>query len=345
MKEELQPEEEKGETKISKRGQGEPLEYDDEINLLDLFMVLVRRKWLIISIVFLTSVAAVAISLLMKNIYRSEATIIPREEEKTPSSVLSSALGGLGSMVAGELGLGGAGSLEKLEVVFRSRRLAQRAIEKYDLMPVLFPDEWDERTKKWKTRKWFGLADMNPPTVQDAMIKMSEDWLSVTSDSTKGTLKASFDHRGPETARNIVDYFLIEMSEMMREVVLRDAAENIRFLTEQLDKTTDPLLRIKICESLAREIEKDTFARAQKYYGFYVADPPFAPDLDKQAKPKRALIFILSIFVAFFIAIFLAFLLEFVSRVKKEDPDRYQELRNGLRLRRKRPRQSKEQGV
>jgi uncharacterized protein involved in exopolysaccharide biosynthesis len=320
-----------------------PYDADDEINLLDLFMVLVRRKWLIISIVFLTSVAAVAVSLLMKNIYRSETTIIPREEEKTPSSVLTSALGGLGSMVAGELGLGGAGSLEKLEVVFRSRRLAQRAIEKYALMPVLFPDEWDESTKKWKTKKWFGLADMNPPTVQDAMIKISEDWLAVTSDSTKGTLKASFDHRGPETARKIVDYFLIEMSEMMREVVLRDAAENIRFLTEQLDKTTDPLLRIKVCESLAREIEKDTFARAQKYYGFYVADPPLAPDRDKQAKPKRALIFILSILVAFFIAVFIAFLLEFVSRIKKEDPDRYQELKNGLRLRRKRSRQSKEQ--
>lgn len=317
--------------------------YDDEINLLDLFMVLVRRKRLIISIVFLIGVAAVAISLLMTNIYRSEATIIPREEEKTPSSVLSSALGGLGSMVAGELGLGGAGSLEKLEVVLRSRRLAQRTIEKYDLMPVLFPDAWDESTKKWKTKKWFGLADMNPPTLQDAMIKISEDWLAVTSDSTKGTLKASFDHCRPETARNIVDYFLIEMSELMREVVLRDAAENIRFLTEQLDSTTDALLRMKIYESLAKEIEKETFAKAQKYYGFYVTDPPYVPDLDKEAKPKRALICVVSVFTAFFMAVFIAFFLEYLNRLKTEKPDRYQQLKDGLRLRRKRSRQSKEQ--
>lgn len=333
MTDDMQILEAKNKVESSERHPCEPSDYYDEIELLDLFMVLVKRKRLIISFVFLAGVAAVVISLLMTNVYRSDATIIPREEEKTPSSVLSSALGGLGSVVAGELGLGGAGSLEKLEVVLRSRRLTERVIEKYDLMPVLFSDEWDEKTKKWNTKKWFGLADLKPPTMQDAIIKVAEDWLAVTSDSNKGTLKASFDHPRPETAKQIVEYFIIEMSEMTREVVLRDAAENMRFLTEQLERTTDALLRMKIYESLAKEIEKDTFARAQKYYGFYVTDPPYIPDSDKEAKPKRALICVVSVFTAFFMAVFLAFFVEYLNRLKTEEPDRYQQLKDSLRLR------------
>lgn len=333
MNDDIRKENDRNQARASQPSQGEPPGYDaDEINLFDLLLVLLRRKWLIAGFVFFAGVAAVIISLLMTNIYRSDATILPKEEEKTTSSMLSSALGGLGGMVAGELGLGGAGSLEKLQVVLQSRYLAQRVIEKYDLMPILLPDLWDETAKKWKTKNWFGLVDMQAPTLQDGVKKLIGDLLNVTSDSKMGTLKVSFEDRDPSKAKSVVEYLLIETSETMREVVLRDAAENMKFFSGQLEKTTDPLLRAKIYEMLAREIEKDTFARAQKYYGFYVPDPPFAPDPNKEAKPKRALICVLSVALAFFIAIFFAFFLEYLSRLKTEDPDRYHQMKDGLRL-------------
>jgi uncharacterized protein involved in exopolysaccharide biosynthesis len=298
---------------------------DDEINLLDLFLVMVKRKRLIIGLVFLAGIGAVIISLLLPNIYRSEATILPREQEQSTSGALSAAFGGIGGMVAGQLGLGGAGSVQKLEVTLKSKYLAQRVVEKYDLMPILFPDDWDRMTKKWTVEK--------PPTLQDGIKKITDDLMTVSSDVKRGTLKISFEHQSPETAKSVVDYFLTQMSEIMREVVLRDAAENMRFLADQLDRTTDSLMRAKIYDMLAKEIEKDTFARAQKYYGFYVPDPPVVPDVDKKAKPKRALICILSVVVALFIAVFLAFFLEYLGRVKTDDPDRYRQLREGLKLR------------
>ena len=300
---------------------------DDEINLLDLLLVLVRRKRLIIGTVLFAGIAAVFISLLLSNIYRSEATILPREQEQSPSGALSSALGGMGGAVTSQLGMGGPGPLEKLEVTMKSKYLAQRVIEKCNLMPILFSSDWDEKAKKW-------TAD-EPPTVQDGIKKIIDDLMTVTLDIKKGTLKMSFDHRSPETAKNVVDYFLTQMSEIMREVVLQDAAENMKFLTEQLDRTTDSLMRAKIYDMLAREIEKSTFARAQKYYGFYVPDPPVVSDLDKKAKPKRALICVLSVVVGFFIAVFLAFFLEYLGRLKTDDPDRYRLLREGLKLRKK----------
>lgn len=114
--------------------------------------------------------------------------------------------------------------------------------------------------------------------------------------------------------------------------MLKDADQNQRFFREQLNRTSDALLKEKIYALLAKEVEKETFARAQKYYSFLVLDPPIVPDLNKKVKPKRSLICILSVTAAFFIAVFLSFLVEFIRRTRTEDPDRYASMVNELRF-------------
>jgi len=327
VKDDTQIEESKNLPQSSQGFPDAPCDADDEINLLDLFMVLVRRKRLIIGLVILTGIAAVIISLQMTNIYRSEATIAPRELEQSPGKALTGALGGLGGMVASEFGLGGGSDADKIEVLLKSRQLANLVVEKHNLMPILFDKKWDAQKKAWK--------ESPAPTIQDAYKLIKDGLLKVTRDRKTDVITASIEHKDPEFAKSLMQYYLTELSEGLRAKVLKDAQENMKFLTEQLDRTNDPLLREKIYGMLAKEIEKDTFARAQTYYGFYVLDPPIAPDLNKKARPKRALICVLSVVVAFFVAVFLAFFLEYLNRLKTEEPDRYQQLKDGLRLRRR----------
>jgi uncharacterized protein involved in exopolysaccharide biosynthesis len=299
-----------------------PYPEEDEISLLDLLITLTKHKALILCITFFAGVIAVFYSLQMPNIYKSEATIAPREGEKSSSSALS-ALGGLGGIVAEGLGLGGGGSLKKLDLVLNSRNLTARVIEKYKLMPILFSNLWDQNKKLWKIE--------DPPTLQDGC-KAMKSILIVNVDSTNGTLELGIEHEDPQIAKKFVEYYLAELSEALREEVLRDAAENMRFFNEQLERTDDPLMKEKIYSMLAREIEKDTFARAQKYYSFIVLDPPIVPDLNKRIKPKRRNICVLSVAVAFFVAVFLAFLKEYIHHLKTEDPERYQEVVQGLKF-------------
>jgi uncharacterized protein involved in exopolysaccharide biosynthesis len=306
-------------------------EENDEINLLDLFLVLVRHKVMIITVVVVAGIAAVIISLLMQNIYGSEATISLRPEEKGSSFSLPGALGGLGAMVAGEFGFGGGGSLEKLEVLSKSRALSSRVIEKYNLMPILFPKKWDVAKKAWISK---GPKD-KPPTLQDGINILQKSLLKVNRDKKNNTITIMFEHPDPETVKNIVDYYLTELSETLREEVLKDSKDNRHFFNQQIERTSDALLREKIYTLLAREIEKETFALAQKYYGFVILDPPVVPDIDKKLKPKRALICILSVVVAFFAAIFLSFFLEFLGRIKSEEPERYKAIKDGVFFRKK----------
>lgn len=298
---------------------------EDEINLLDYVIVLLKHKWLIFGTVFLAGVAAVIYSLLLPNIYRSEAVIVPRQQEKSGASSALSALGGLGG-IAGELvGLGGGGDVEKFEVVLKSRDLARRMVNRYDLLPRLFEEAWDPVKEQWQE---------NPaPTLQDAY-KALMGMLTISRERNSDVLTIQFDHEEPQFAKKMVDHYLTELSETLREQTLKDAAENQRFLKQQLEKTSDVLLKEKISELLAKEIEKETFARAQNYYSFNVLDPPVVPDLDKKVKPKRRLICILSVTVAGFFAVFLAFFLEYIHNVKSsEDEERLTSLRRYLSLR------------
>jgi uncharacterized protein involved in exopolysaccharide biosynthesis len=287
-----------------------PYEPEDEINLLDYFRVLFKHKWLIIGMVFLAGLAAVFFSLRMTNIYRSQATIIPRQEEKSATPPSIAILRGLGGMAEELAGLGSGGSLDKFEVVLKSRYLSQRIVDKYKLMPRLFEEDWDSEKKAWL---------VNPaPTFQDAYHALM-GMLTVSRDRKSDVMTIKFDNKNPQFAKEMADHYLTELSETLREQTLKDAEENQRFLRKQLEQTSDVLMKEKISAMLAREIEKEIFARAQTYYSFQVLDPPFVPDLDKKVKPRRALICVLSVTVAFFVAVFLAFFLEYIHNVRTRE--------------------------
>ena len=296
---------------------------EEEINLLDYLIVLLKHKWRIASIVIIAGIIAVIYSVRLPNIYRSEATIIPRQEEKSESSTLA-ALRGLGGFAGELVGLGAGGSIEKFEVVLKSRVLAKRILSnhKNEILPVLYEEAWDKDKTKWKSN--------SHPTIQDITNAIG-GLLTVQKSSI---LKLQVDYTDPYFAKKMVEFYITEVSEFLREETLKDAEENQRFLRRQLDQTSDVLLKEKIYALLAKEIEKETFARAQKYYSFQVLDPPIVPDLNKRVKPKRSLICMLSVVVAFFVAVFLAFSLEYIHNIRiNQDPERLEKLKDSLKLR------------
>ncbi|MBU4036340.1 MAG: hypothetical protein KKA35_07920 [Proteobacteria bacterium] len=302
-----------------------PYYEEDEINLLDILLVLLKHKKLIYWMVFIAAILAVIISLMLPNIYRSEATLTLRAEDNSNSINGLSALGGIGGIVAGQFGIGGNEGLEKLKITLNSREITKRVVGKYNLMPPLFEDEWDSDTMKW-------IDEENKPTLQDTYKLILDKLLSITIDKDSSTIKVSFEHEDPDFSKTMVGYYITELSSMLRDEVLLDAGEKKKFFEQQLDAITDSLLREKIYALLAKEIERETFAKAQQYYGFLLIDPPVTPDLDKKVKPKRSVICILSVSLAFFFSLFLAFFVEFTHRIKTDDPERYQSIAKELKF-------------
>ena len=71
-----------------------PNQLDDEIDLRELFHVLVKGKWMIVSITTFVSILGVIYSLLLPNIYESKAILVP----VNPSSNISGAMRGYGNL-------------------------------------------------------------------------------------------------------------------------------------------------------------------------------------------------------------------------------------------------------
>lgn len=298
----------------------EPME--DEINLLDLLIVLLKHKKMIAAVVFLAGLLAVGYSLRLTNIYRSECTIVPTAQEKGGGLA---ALGGLGAMVASEAGLIATGSLEQYDVVLKSRELTNIIVQEHNLLPVLFEKSWDTKSRRWKVQK--------PPTLQDAYGRM-QGMLKATPNKKQNVLSLSFEYKDPNIARSLLNYYVVGLSEFLRRQTLDESTAQQKQLYEQLGRTSDPILKNRLYELIAKQIEKETLARVQEYYSFSVIDPAYVPE--KKFKPKRAQICLLSVVVAFFIAVFLAFFLEYMENLKtREDPERLANLRNALRLRKK----------
>ena len=78
---------------------------DDEINLLDYWRVLVKRKLLIGLIVGAAFVVSIIYSLTLPPIYASTASIFPPQQEGGMSGIASQLLGGLSVLAGGVLGV------------------------------------------------------------------------------------------------------------------------------------------------------------------------------------------------------------------------------------------------
>jgi uncharacterized protein involved in exopolysaccharide biosynthesis len=293
-------------------------------NLLDYLTVFVKHKGLIFSVVFIGALAALILAFSMPDVYRSQATIMPRPRDEDHGAKISDLQDFVG--VTGEIVRFGAwGDIDKFEIMLKSRELTRRVVERYDLMPDLFEDQWDPLMNLWK--------ESPAPTFQDAY-ELLMGMLKLSRQSNTDFLTLAFENEDPRFAKIMVRNYLAQLSESLRQETLEEARENKRFLEKQIESTPDILLKEKLWILLSKENQKAIFLKAQRYHGFIVLDPPVAPDPDKKIKPNRALIFILSVMAALLVAILLSVLLEYIENIKEwEEEQRLDDIRRYLKLR------------
>jgi len=114
---------------------------EQEINLLELVQVLVKRKMLIIKMCTLAMVLSVGYSLTMPNIYSATAKVLPPQKETGGGlSALLGQAGGLAALAAG--GLGGGSDLYL--GILKSRSVGDAVIQRLDLVKVYKKKSLDE---------------------------------------------------------------------------------------------------------------------------------------------------------------------------------------------------------
>lgn len=191
----------------------------DEIDLLDLMIVLARRKKMIAGCTIGIGSAALVASLLMTPIYTATTTILPPQQQ---SNSLTAALGSLGALAGAAGGMSGLKNPNDLYVgMLGSQTVADRLIKQFDLR-----QRYEQETMV-ATRK--ALAGVSA-------IEAGKD----------GLISVSVDDEDPAFAARLANAYITELKQLNQSLAVTDAAQRRLFFENQLVKIKDDLAKAEV---------------------------------------------------------------------------------------------------
>ena len=181
--------------------------YEDEINLLDYWRVLVKYKRFIASIVVFAAVASVIVSLLLPKIYASTARIFAPQQEG--AGILAQLPGGLAGLASGMIG---GGTPADLWVGFlESQTLRDAIIDRFNLKEL------------YKVE-----------TIEDARASLNGS-VSIKK-SKEGIVSITVEDKVPERAAKLANAFVEELDKINQEIVMSSGRRMRIFVEKRLDE-------------------------------------------------------------------------------------------------------------
>ncbi len=108
---------------------------DDGVSLLDLAIVLAKRKKLVVGLPLGAAIVAVIVTLLMPNIYTGTTRILPPQQNQSTATAMLNQLGGLAGIAGQSLGLKNPNDL--YVGMLKSRTVADNLIGRFELKKAL----------------------------------------------------------------------------------------------------------------------------------------------------------------------------------------------------------------
>ena len=291
-------------------------DFDNEIDIRELFYVLLEGKWIIVSLTAFVSIIGVIYSLSLPNIYESKAMLVPVNS----SSGISGALGsysGLAGLAGISLPSGGdegnsAKAIEKIKSLSFFENNILPNINLPDLMAV---KSWDSKTNTLAfdesiydttSKTWirdFSYPRQQIPSSQESFAEFITKHLSVSEDNKSGFITLSISHQSPFVAKQWVDLVVNEVNAFYRQKDKLESEKAVSYLNQQISKTSFTEIKEAIAALLQEETKKLALIEANQYYVFDFIDPPAV--MEKKSEPKRASIFILSVLLGGMLSIFI----------------------------------------
>ena len=264
-------------------------------SLLDLWLILWRARWTIIGITAIFAVLSIPYALIQTEWYRSDVLLAPAEERST--SGLAHQLGGLVGLAG--VKVGGGGSVEPLAIL-QSRDFAAAFIKDHNLLPIMFPDSWDQETGSWI------IEDVEQqPDIRDAVDKFRKNVIAVTEDSATGLVSISVRWTDPVLSAEWANLLVNQINDHLRQRALIEAESNIKYLQQELVETNIVTLQESIGRLLEAELQKVMLARGNEEFAFRVIDRAQVPKT--RFKPNRKLIVVLAAFLGGILSVMFVF--------------------------------------
>ena len=281
-----------------------PQNYDDEIDLRELFSVLWAGKKLIAAVTSLFAVISVIYALSLANEYKSSAVVAPAESGGSALGNMAGQLGGLASLAGINIGPGeNTETLEAMEIM-QSWGFIEEFIETHSLqIPIYAAEGWDKASNRLKLDDELYDAESKTWQIDDEdsnkqrspssweLFEEFDKKVAVSQDKTTGLITISLEYYSPYLAKQWVELFIRSINDYMRERKLQQVNRNIEYLTAQVEKTAIADMREVFYQIIEEQTKSKMLAEASPEYAFVTVSRAMVPE--EESKPKRALISIL----------------------------------------------------
>lgn len=327
---------------------------DDEISLIDLFAVLWKYKFLIISVTVIAMIAVLIYSIVSISL-PPEKSYLPNKYTAQAQMLInndSSSSGGLSSMLSSS-GLGSLASMAGLNVsggASSNSALAGYLVHSNSVL--------DDIAQKFDIIDRYKIIEYEKSSSREAL----KEVLSSSFDDETGIFSVSFTDIDPVFARDVVNYVVNLLEKRFLDMGIDKNRLTKENLEANIDNTYKEILKLQkeiqeiessvsnvynpsqtksvimdaTLKKMELSVQQEIYAQLKAQYEMLKVtmsseQPTFqileyAEVPDKKSAPSRGMLCIIVTFAAFFVSVFLAFLLNAIKNIKN-DPQVMSKLR------------------
>jgi uncharacterized protein involved in exopolysaccharide biosynthesis len=258
------------------------------VNVISILAVLWNYKWLVAALTVGCTVAAVWIAMTTPFVYRAEVTI-------TPVSTTDNGVGALGGRLGSLAGLAGVnltqnGPTAESQAVLRSRKLTEIFIARHKLQSRI-------------------LGNAPEQSLWLAVDRFRQLVLSFRQEKDNGTTIVTIKWKDPREAATWANDYVALANEILRDRAIEDSTRNIKFLNEQISKTSVVEIQKVMFGLVESETKNHMLASTRTEYAFTVVDPAVTPE--QRDWPRRGLMTLTGLAIGLALGTFVALALNF----------------------------------
>ena len=299
-------------------------QYDDEIDLRELFGVLWAGKVKIIAITAMFAVASVIYALSVPNQYKATALLAPAQSDGGGLSGALGQLGGLASLAGVSLGGGESGEAQIAQEIMKSWSYIEGFIADNNIAVEVYAaegwskgsntlqinnDAYDIEANKWLLEDESGA--IKPPNSWQ-LFQAFSGMLSVSEDKKSGLVSVSIEYYSPQIAKQWVDMYVESINRFMQQRQIDKVTRNINYLQEQIEKTAIAEMQEVFYTIIEEQTKNKMLAEASPDYVFVAVGPSMVPELKSQ--PKRALICILGTLLGGMLSVLMVLIMQYAKK-------------------------------
>ena len=298
------------------------IQYDDDIDLRELFSILWAGSRKIIAITVVFAFVSVIYALSLPNQYIATSVLAPAQSDSSDLSGALGQLGGLASLAGVDIGGGTSSEAKIAQEIMKSWSFIDDFIVDNDLAVELCAvqgwskdsDEllindgvYDTENKQWfKKNNECGVTGLPSSW---ALFEAFSERLVVSENKKSGLVTVSIEYYSPQIAKQWLDMYVATINSHMQLRQVQKVTNNINYLQDQIEKTSIAEMREVFYTIIEQQTKNKMVAEASPEYAFVAVSPSMVPE--EKSQPQRAFICIIGTLIGGILSVLLVLIMHY----------------------------------